>query len=201
MDPAAVMDIGLLAEFRSGKRTALARVYRAHVEAVERLARFGLMRAGHCSPANIADVVQEAFSRAFSPKARAAYDGEREYGPFLRQVARNTLIDWLRRNRKEPLPVADLEALENPPNVLAEPEDDVFPLELIAITRRFVSELRPDLKAVHAQRFLRAESQERAAQALGISRQTLRTLERRLINDLRRELRLCQIQSRNLSAR
>lgn len=179
------MEEALLQGFRAGRRDALERLYWQHVEAVETLVRRGLCRVGCFSAADLADVVQDVFAKAFSRKARAAYDGEREYGPFLRQLARNTLYDWLRRRNKEILRDLDAEAL------IAEtgPGSGAFPADLVLVTEAFVEGLAPDLKAVHERRFEAAESQEHAARVLGISRQNLRTLERRLLDGLRRALR------------
>jgi RNA polymerase sigma factor (sigma-70 family) len=184
------MDRELLAGFRAGKRAALERIYWEHIEGIELLLQAGLRRHQHFTPANLADLVQDVFSKAFTAKARAAYDGEREYGPFLRQIARNTLVDWLRQQGREVASTDDLELAAEHQALRSDADAGVFSAELVAITQRFVSELDPSLRAVHERRFLAGESQERAAETLGISRQSLRTLERRLLEGLRREIRL-----------
>jgi RNA polymerase sigma factor (sigma-70 family) len=191
------MEDALLEGFRAGKRDALERVYWLHVETVETLVRRGLCRVGRFSAADLADVVQEVFEKAFGKKARAAYDGEREYGPFLRQLARHTLYDWLRRRNKEIVRDLDPDALI----AEAEPGRDPgpYPAELVLVTEAFVEGLAPDLKAVHERRFQAAESQEHAARVLGISRQNLRTLERRLLDGLRRALRDREHEQRQLA--
>jgi RNA polymerase sigma factor (sigma-70 family) len=189
------MDRVFLEEFRAGKRAALERIYQEHVDGVEALARAGLRHFQRFSPANLADVVQEVFAKAFSPKARAAYDGEREYGPFLRQLARNTLVDWLRKSGREVPDAADLEHI-SAQDLSTDPSGEPFSAELVATVERFVRALPPDLRGVHEHRFLAAESQERAAAALGITRQNLRTLEQRLLQDLRREIRRAEADGR-----
>jgi RNA polymerase sigma-70 factor (ECF subfamily) len=181
------MEDKLLAAFRLGQRDALESIYWLHVEAVETLVRRGLCRVHRFSAADLADVVQEVFAKAFSVKARSAYDGERDYGPFLLQLARNTLYDWLRRRNKEVLRDLDPDALVAEGDPTRDPGP--FPAELVLTTVTFLEGLTPELRAVHERRFQAAESQERAAQALGISRQNLRTLERRLLDGLRRALR------------
>jgi RNA polymerase sigma factor (sigma-70 family) len=183
------MDRALLVGFRGGEREALERVYWEHVAGIEALVVAALRgSSGFCS-ADLADVVQEVFAKAFSAKARAAYDGERDYGPFLRQLARNTLVDWLRRTRRDVVHRVDVDglALDDEPSI--EGDAGMFPEDVLAVAQRFVVGLEPDLKAVHERRFLAGESQQRAAQALGISRQNLRTLETRLLTGLRRALR------------
>ncbi|HEY3500211.1 MAG TPA: RNA polymerase sigma factor [Polyangiaceae bacterium] len=190
------MDRELLLGFRAGRREALERVYWENVDAIETLVQAGLRRSQQFSPANVADLVQEIFAKAFSRKARDAYDGEREYGPFLRQLGRNALVDWLRSRGRELAGDFDLEALAEARHLTSEADNAPFPPDLVAITRRFVGRLGPELRGVHERRFLAAESQEQAAETLGISRQTLRTLERRLLDGLRREIRETELAER-----
>jgi DNA-directed RNA polymerase specialized sigma24 family protein len=57
-----------------------------------------------------------------------------------------------------------------------------------AMIRRHVDGLRPEIRAVHWHRYVLGDTQHTAAKALGLSRQTLRTLELRLVTDLRRQL-------------
>jgi RNA polymerase sigma-70 factor (ECF subfamily) len=183
------MDRVVAEAFKAGKREALDRVYREHLRGIESLVRVGLWRAGCYNAANLADVVQEVFAKAFSPRVRAGYDPARDLGPYLRQLARNGLIDWLRNSRNDVAGDVDLDSLHGDAGPLSEPDAGPFPAEMVDTTRRFVSGLSPELRSVHEQRFWLAESQERAAATLGISRQTLRTRERRLLGGLRRELR------------
>jgi len=187
------MELALLDGFRAGRREALERVYWEHVDAIETLVRAGLRRSQQFTPANLADLVQEIFAKAFSGKARAAYDGERDYGPFIRQLARNTLTDWLRARGRELAGDLDLEGLAEARHPSSDADPALFPAHLVAITQRFVRDLSPELRGVHERRFLAAESQARAAESLGISRQTLRTLERRLLDGLRREIREAEL--------
>src|SRR5262245_52604842 len=105
------MDRALLEPFRRGERDALERVYRAHVDVVESFVASRLARARRFSGANLADLVQDVFLRAFSPNARMSYDGEREYAPFLLTIAKNVLTDWLRRSSRELVDGENVEAL------------------------------------------------------------------------------------------
>lgn len=190
------MDREELERFRAGDRAVLETIYWRHIDVVEALLRSGLRRAGRFSAANVADLVQDVFAKAFSAKARAGYDGTRPYRPFLQQICRNTLIDWLRRNKRELVCALDLDRLAEDLEGSGEPQNEGFSADVVATAQRFIVNLEPELKAVHERRFLAAESQEQAAQALGISRQTLRTLERRLLDGLRRELRLADLAER-----
>ncbi len=183
------MDPGTLEGFRAGARDALERVYWEQIDDVEAVVRAGLHRSRYFSAANLADLVQEIFAKAFSPRARAAYDGSREYKPYLRQLARNTLVDWLRERGREVIDSVTAETLLDSDPLGTSVDGILFPPELVATTRDFVSGLTPSLKRVHEHRFLASKSQEQAAKELGISRQTIRTLERRLLEGLRREIR------------
>jgi DNA-directed RNA polymerase specialized sigma24 family protein len=98
------------------------------------------------------------------------------------------VVDWLRRAGRERSDGRSLEALLDAAPV--DPSaDDLFPAELVRITASYVQSLSPELKSVHERRFIDAEAQRSAAEALGMSRQNLRTLERKLVDGLRRELK------------
>jgi RNA polymerase sigma-70 factor (ECF subfamily) len=182
------MDRELLEPFRRGDRPALERVYRLHVGVVESYVAARLARARRFSGANLADLVQDVFLRAFSPRARQSYDAERDYVPFLLAITRNVLIDWLRRSGRELADAREIEALVDAP--AQDPSEDVlFEPELLNATRSYVESLSDELRGVHEQRFVQSEPQRSAAQALGLSRQNLRTLERKLVDGLRRTLR------------
>src|SRR5882724_10015862 len=60
------------------------------------------------SPFEVGAVVQEAFSRAFTERARAAYDGASDYLQYVAAIARNELLDQ-QRNRED---LAEASALE-----------------------------------------------------------------------------------------
>lgn len=186
------MDSALFSAFRRGERQALERMYRMHVDEVEHFVAARLARAGRFSGANLADLVQDVFLRAFSATARASYDGERDYAPFLLTLARNVLVDWLRRGARELVDERAIEALVDS-NARDPSEGELFEPELVKAAQNYVERLPPELRGVHEQRFIRAEPQKSAAEALGVSRQNLRTLERKLVDGLRRELRRAEL--------
>jgi RNA polymerase sigma factor (sigma-70 family) len=186
------MDANTLEAFRRGARDALERLYRLHVHSVESRVRYVLLRMGLLTVSNLADLVQEVFLRAFSEAARAQYDGQREYGPFLSVITHNVVIDWARRSAREPTIGAVEECFaEDSPAVDPLHEDDASAFErpLVAIADEYVRTLPDDLRAVHHHRHVLSLSQRQAADALGISRQSLRTLEKKLIAQFRRHLR------------
>jgi RNA polymerase sigma factor (sigma-70 family) len=186
--------------FRRGDRLTLARVYWFHIDRVEQIIRRNLSawRAGRGRDAvpnrDVEDLVQDTFARAFDPRARLAFDGERDYWPYLATIARNVLTDALRKwrgdlvvdtgGRLEDRPLDAGEAGEVP--AWEEPR-------VMAILRAYIQGLPPDLARVHDQRYVLGASQEEAARALNLTRQRLRTLENKLRSGLRRALKRARI--------
>lgn len=178
-------DAALLAGFRRGERSALERVYWAYVDRVERILRFGVHLVKADAPSTrvsgapvdeIGDLVQETFARAFTEKTRLAYDGLRDYGPFLATIARNLLIDRARKLGRE-LP---LDAINIDDEPAPEAEAPYAEPAVMQAVNEYLAQLPDELRAAHNQRYERGLSQEDAARALGISRQQIRTLEKRL---------------------
>lgn len=184
-------DRQLLLRFRQGDRAALEEVYWAYVEQVVRVGRFGLKsRSGSRVPGvgrphELPDLVQEVFARAFSRAAREAYDGVRDYAPYLVRLAANALIDQHRKlGRELVMAEGDLQgALEigSP----ADREDSVWlEPELVRQTQSYLAGVGEDLRRIYQQRFVAGLSQRDAAAALGLTRPRLRTLEARLCEGL-----------------
>jgi RNA polymerase sigma factor (sigma-70 family) len=167
----------------------MAEVYDGYVERVGNLVRRGcqIQRASgrpggglFVSSEDFLDVVHEVFMKAFSPSARQGYDESRDYGPYLLMIARNTMIDWLRhRGATTVFPAGWFEDLPS-----LEPTPDEAPPwwapETMAILEHYLAGLPRELRELHRHRYERGLSQEATAQAMGISRQNLRTLEERL---------------------
>jgi RNA polymerase sigma factor (sigma-70 family) len=190
--PIFAEDPELLRRFRSGDRDALARVYGHYVARVEALIRRGLALTGagpRGAHADLADLVQEVFMRAFSESARKGYDGARPYGPLLMTLTRNTLVDFLRRRRREePIDAATIERLSD--REIGEDGLDVpwaEPLTM-ALVERYVAGLPEPEHAIYVQRYALGRSQLQAADALGLTRQQVRTLEEHVRAGLAREL-------------
>src|SRR2546423_7901679 len=179
----------LLRRFRAGERAILGQVYDSYAERVGRLVRQGChiqtARGGPSGALRLGaedalDVVQEVFAKAFSPGARQAYDGVREFGPYLLMIARNVVIDeFRRRGATVPMPPEMFVILANGETSLDEHAPWEHAEKLRAV-ERFIQSLPPDLARTHRYRYVEGLSQEGAALAMGISRQNLRTLERRL---------------------
>lgn len=93
---------------------------------------------------DVQDLLQETFSRAFRDAARARYDGTRPYGPYLRQIARNCVVN-LSRSREDVDPGitgrAERRALDE--GVVRSPEEGLLSAELRSLYQRFASGLAP----------------------------------------------------------
>src|SRR4029077_9136848 len=99
-------DRNLLERFRRGERAALEQIYWAYVARVDRLVRRLLHAHGGTrlvAAANVEDLVQDSFTRGVHPSARQAYDGLRDYGPYLLTIVRNTVANMLRLRQREVL--------------------------------------------------------------------------------------------------
>jgi RNA polymerase sigma factor (sigma-70 family) len=183
-------DRELLAAFREGRRDALEHVYRTYVRAVDRRLRALARSSGHhatiAQPSVIADLLQDIFVRAFSPRARNGYDGLRDYGPYLMTIARNCFYDLLRSSGRE---------LATQPTELAlvvgaaDPEPDHWcDRRLPAVLGAYIGALPPPLRRIYEQRFVLGLSQIETSSALGLSRRAVRTGEDRLRRGLRKTL-------------
>jgi DNA-directed RNA polymerase specialized sigma24 family protein len=73
---------------------------------------------------------KQTFAKAFSAGARQRYDGTRCYTPYVLAIARNCLVDWLRRAGRELPAGQDLDLLFDPARD-CEGESE-FPPELVA---------------------------------------------------------------------
>ena len=177
----------LLSRFRAGDHAALEEVYWAYVDRVEAIVRNGFAQVDGAAPADIADVVQETFARAFADDTRRRFDGLREYGPFLWSIARHALADWWRRSGHT-LPVPDIEALVERTED-APPTSDTIEAPLAAAVEEYLTGLTPEMAALHRELYVHGRSQREAAAALGISRQSLRTLDKRLCKGLAKALK------------
>jgi len=132
------------------------------------------------------DLVQEVFARAFEPKARSRFDGIRQYGAYLNHIARNVVVDYLRRRPKQVVP--DLASFIDEVSLRPSAHDEVeefADLQTVERVRLYVAGLPADLRQVHEALYVQGLSQRDAATALGLGRQVVRTLEARLREGLR----------------
>jgi RNA polymerase sigma-70 factor, ECF subfamily len=185
-----------LQAFRAGQRAVVEEVYWTYLGLVEKIVRHGFRRTGAAETApvptsDIADAVQEVFARAFRENARVAYDGIRDYGPFLATIARNVVADWGRRRGHSVVEIP------TDPDALPSSDDRGWAEEAVMqVVDGYVAALPAALRRVHEQRYMLGQSQVETARTLGVSRQQLRTLEANLRRGLARELRRAGLASR-----
>jgi RNA polymerase sigma-70 factor (ECF subfamily) len=182
----------LLGRFRAGERDALAEVYRAYLPQVQQCLRRGFtiratgMRVpGLSNRDDLADTLQEVFERAFKREARLAYDGLRDYAPYLLVIARNAIVSRYRKQGRELLGVDTAVLADGSVDVnAAEEEAPWFESRSIEITRAYVTTLEEPMRGVHQARYVQSLSQRDAAKELGLSRPKVRKLETKLRREL-----------------
>jgi RNA polymerase sigma factor (sigma-70 family) len=193
----------LLDAFRRGDRDALTAVYRRYVDDVDVLVRRGFVSEanGHLYVPGVRDVekerdlVQEVFARAFAETARLAFDGLRPYRPYLLRIAKNLLVDQLRKRKRtvaegSPTDAIDIDELLERNGPVVEPlEEDLHFRALTEATRAFLGGLDEEARTLVALRFEEQKSQEEVAAQMGVTRRRVRTLEERVSRGLRGWLR------------
>ena len=154
-------DKSLLEAFRRGEREALTRVFLAYADDVTRQCR-GARVAEH----EVESMVQDVFIKAFSPGARATYDGLRPFGAWLNTIAKHLVIDRARRDRR-----IELRAPDDMPVVAAvdDPRDDHDTKELQQVVETWKHELEGDDRALFQVRYEDACTMGQAATAMGWS--------------------------------
>jgi RNA polymerase sigma factor (sigma-70 family) len=177
----------LLAAFRNGEPRGLEIVYRHYVRAIAAYVRALARRAGAHElgqPSVVQDLLQEIFIRAFSTPARHAYDITRDFGPYLKTIARNFFVDVLRKRKDEIAWVWD----DAPSGLDPQLGEQSYDGAVLATLDAYLRQLPPELWCVYEERFERGLSQVAASERLGLSRRSLRTLESHLRRGLRQSL-------------
>ena len=188
----------LLDGLRRGDPLVLDQLYRKYRQPVMAAVR---RRAGTlASAADVQDLVHEVFIKAFSFSGRRNYDRVRGYWPYLRGITHNTVIDWHRRRRCEPvLPGPDFAGADNAlldhwltppaPAPAPAPANEAMDDGTRTLLRDHLASLAPTLQQLHELRYHLDLSQAEVATRLGLSRQQVRTLEAKLRGSVRRALR------------
>lgn len=187
-------DRKLLDGFRRGDRSALERVYKAYADELIAFFRRGfgfqsggqyLRFRGSTSTFQVEDWVHEVFVKAFSESGRSQYDGLRPYGPYLKMIARNLVLDELRR--KEHRLRAQVEEVPEPGKTTdfevstpESPEEAARRQQLLRHVEEFVESLPQRERAVYTSRFREGLEQKDVAQKIGISVSKVKTSEKRI---------------------
>lgn len=183
-----------LEAFRLGNRAVLTEVFQVYADDVSKILRHGfrldarqLVVRGVTDAEREKELLQEVFIRAFSERARKAYNGLSPYRPYLLQIARNLLVDEL---RKAGLPATDISAeeLEAAP-ALDIPADEVLAMSALReATTDYLQSLPLDLSHFVQLRFEAGMSQAQVAEHLNVTRRKVRTWETTVQEGLRAAL-------------
>jgi RNA polymerase sigma factor (sigma-70 family) len=179
-----------LAAFRAGAPDVLTEVFNHYVDGVTRLLRHGF-RLGSGTVFGVGDaereleLVQETFLRAFSPSSRCAYQPRL---PYLFRIAKNLLLDELRRRRATVVTEISEDELEQAPLLEPTADEELEWRTLRAATQEYCRVLPAELAELTRARFEAGLSQRDAATALGITRRRVRTLEQQVLDGLKLHL-------------
>jgi RNA polymerase sigma-70 factor (ECF subfamily) len=192
-----LLDRERLAAFRAGDPRVLEQVYYAYLpELTGYLDRGFTFRSGSRSyrfrgfaePFDLNNAVQETFLRVFTDSARAAYDGINPFRVYLLTIARNLVIDQLRKREIATVQMVELEGGEDGAGgVLGElepdsstAEDDFLIQEMGQLYQEFVAGLDEREATFFRARFERELSGLGVAREYGLTRMQMRTLENKL---------------------
>jgi RNA polymerase sigma factor (sigma-70 family) len=192
-------DRQLLTRFRAGERQSMEIVFRHYAPQLSALVARGLTTRGgriKSSPFEVGAVVQEAFARAFTDKARGSYDGASDYLQYLAAIARNELLNQ-QRTREDTAEAPALEAqLGTAVNAGAavgvgpvSPEQAAEERELHGLVEAFLAGRDERERDVFRVRFEQHLTQEDAAAVVGLTRIQVRRIEAKLRRDLFAHLR------------
>jgi RNA polymerase sigma-70 factor (ECF subfamily) len=188
-------DRQLLNRFRAGERQSMDIVFRHYAPQLSALVTRGLSTRGGriraASPFDVGAVVQEAFARAFTDKARGAYDGASDYLQYLAAIARNELLNQ-QRVREDTAEAGVIESqlgtsanagmavASAPPS----PDQLAEERELHGLVEKFLAGREERERDVYRVRFEQHLTQEDAAAVLGLTRIQVRRVEAKLRRDL-----------------
>lgn len=145
------------------------------------------MRFAPAIEADIEELLQDTFVRAFSEAARSGYDGVRPFGAYLVGIAKNLAIDRARRRGRH---LRWLQAAEQQEPPAVHPADDGAERgELQVLLDAFLAGRDGFDRDVFRERYVKNQSLRQAAKALGLGVFRVRRRDVRLRKDLLAHLR------------
>lgn len=136
---------------------------------------------GYQRPFELEQAASETLARAFLPSARLAYDGLRPFADYLFGIARNLVVNELRRTDLLVLVGGDDELAPAAAGGLVEtPEPSLEEREIHRLLDTFLAEATPVERRLFELRFRDERNQDEAARALELSRIQLRRIEYKL---------------------
>ena len=197
-----VNDRSLLDGFRAGTRQALMIVYRHYQPRVAGYLRSGfsfhsgervLRFRGYSQPWELETATHETLARAFVPAARMGYDGLRPFGDYVLAIARNYVLNELRKNDAliSAGSAEEAEAEGAPPvDAPGATAPTIEEREVERLLTAFLADASPVELELFRRRFRDEQPQEEASAAMGMTRIVLRRVEhklkRRLLDYLKR---------------
>ncbi len=198
----------LLDRFRAGDPAALKTVYLHYQPRVAGFLRAGfgfasgerrLRFRGFQSPFELETATHETMARAFLPAARLAYDGLRPFGEYVLAIARNYVLNQLRRHEALVLVggAAELDdeagggaPAEAGPGPAQSVGESLEEREIHRLIAAFLDGAEPRERELFQLRFREERGQEEAARAMGLTRIQVRRaehkLKKRLLEHLKR---------------
>jgi len=165
-------DGDLLDRFVSGDQDAFERLFRDFEHDVYRWI-LRIVRDTHAAD----DVLVEAFWRAY--RGRARFDASRSFGAWIRRIARNAALDYLRKVRPEDARTPAVESLSAPTGT------DPALAESIALA---FHRLPPRLRLVASLALIEDQSYAEIAEALSLPLGTVKSRVSRAVQALKKEL-------------
>lgn len=179
--------------FKKGEAWALKQVYLDLVDELGTLTKRGFIIdrgkqgrvLGLANPSDQRDIVQEVFARAFAEKARASYQSKYPLRPYILRIAKNLMIDRLRRGNREVQPGGkedpiDIDVLIEKDSEIPESAAELVDRQrLLDGTRDFLQTLEQEEQRFYQLRYARCLPQQEVAQKMDVTRRRVRTLESR----------------------
>jgi RNA polymerase sigma-70 factor (ECF subfamily) len=176
MQPAARDDFRLVQEVLDGNQLSFQLLVERYQERI-----FGLIRHYTRSAAEIEDIAQDTFLKAF--RKLASFQRQSSFSTWLHRIAVNTALDFLKRAGRNPVQaVEDPELVRDPepgpgsPGLCA-PDSQMEREEIAEITHRVLDELPEIFRTVLVLREFQGAAYQEMADILGIS---IGTVESRL---------------------
>lgn len=194
-------DYSLSKLYRQGDPAALRVMYRRYAKDIGKFIKNRFINPNTGVPFSCTlddeiqqDLIQEIFLRFFSENARRSYDSSHTFRSFILAIAKNTVIDFLRKKPLDALrhTVTDSRVVEADNEEPAESlsagqgkyeqsiEDLLYRKQCIAATKAYISTLDELLKDLIRLRFVDELTQEQAAGQLNLTRWKVRALEKKI---------------------
>lgn len=175
MEPAPVEDVSLIAETLAGHQLSFQLLVERHQERIFRVVRNYTRNA-----AEVEDIVQDAFMKAFSKLE--TFKHQASFSTWLQRIAVNTALDFLKRSGRSPVrSVEDPEIFSGPESPayrrINAPDARLEQEEIAEITHSILEELPEIFRTVLTMRELEERSYQEIADLVGVS---IGTVESRL---------------------